>query len=103
MAELGGQLRRGPDRRSDVLKRVALIASRARKRGQAVNSERSGLHGLGDRGVAHVDPVAGAGAADRSIVRTQPDFAKKESATSASSRSAAQAAQAGRSDRFARA
>jgi hypothetical protein len=49
--------------------------------------------GFGDRGVAHVDPVAGAGAADRAIVRPQP-------ATSASSRSAAQAAH---SDRFARA
>ena len=41
-------------------------------------------------------------AADRSIVRPEPEFAKKESATSAtsaSSRSAAQAAGAGRSAR----
>jgi hypothetical protein len=57
----------------------------------------------------HVDPVAAAGAADitiaadRSIVRPQPEFAKKKSSTPASSRSAAQSAQADRSDRFARA
>jgi hypothetical protein len=65
--------------------------------------------GFGDRGVVHVDPVAAAGAADitiaadRSIVRPQPEFAKKKSSTPASSRSAAQSAQADRSDRFARA
>jgi hypothetical protein len=36
------------------------------------------LHGFGDRGVTHVDPVAAAGAADRSIVRPQPEIRKKE-------------------------
>jgi hypothetical protein len=61
--------------------------------------------GFCDRGVAHVDPVPAAGAADitiaadRAIVHPQPEFAKRKSSTSVGSRSAAQAAQADRSDR----